>query len=352
MNPTGQPEPVAATGFAAAAQRVAQRVIDGRGAGHFYTRELALAGLLAFPAGSAVRSAGSALARQLRPAAAGWAAEPFGSLTWALWEATGDPQLRDGFVAETAVMLREAPCATDGVYVHPRGAARGGGHAVLLDSGVEQICRLARAAGVSGEARFITACRFQLAAHRALLRDPATGLWCQGRGWCTDPTALSPGAWSRGQGWLLRALVAAARSTSGTLRDELQATLVETVAALLARQDAAGWCHTMMQRPHTASAVETSGTAMIAAALAEAVRHGLIAPQPAGAAVQRALAALTTVIDATGVVHGTCHGPGPLSAEAPWLVPAFAADDAHGAQAVLPLIAAAGCAAPAVAPAH
>jgi rhamnogalacturonyl hydrolase YesR len=149
---------------------------------------------------------------------------------------------------------------------------------------------------------------------------------------------FSPGAWSRGHGWLLRGLVDGARVLPpGDLREALREVIAEVVAALLPLQDEAGCWRALLTRP---SAPEISGTALIAGALARAAHAGLVPAEPALVAAQRALPTVLAQIDAAGVVHGVCPGPGPLSTEEPWLAPSFLPDDPHGPLAVLDLAAA------------
>jgi rhamnogalacturonyl hydrolase YesR len=340
-----------AVAIRAAGERIAARVAASvTDAGHAYTRDLAMVALLDFAAATGAQRWRTVVADEAarRGWAAGfavsWRVEPFGSLSWAWLQATGDARARAAFVAESADMRRVLERTPDGLVTHPRGAARGGGVAVLLDSFQEYACRIARAGAVCGEPAFFSDCADQVLRHRDLLRDPDTGLWRQGRGWLGHaPGLLSPGTWSRGQGWLLRGLAAAAQAIPATADEHamVKDVLVDAVDAACAHQQPSGMWHALPHRPAGASAPESSGTGLIAAAILDSVRTGLLPAEPYRAKALRAVAALLPCVDGTGVVHAACPGPGPLEDETPWLAPAFAPGDPHGPGTVLAALAAA-----------
>ncbi|MEK7414632.1 MAG: glycoside hydrolase family 88 protein [Planctomycetota bacterium] len=267
-----------------------------------------------------------------------WREEPFVSLSWAWANATGDPKRMASYVEGTRDLIRELPRTPDNLITHPRGVARGGGNAVLLDSFQEYAGRMARAAKASGDSSFITECVDQVSKHRALMRDPTTGLWCQGRGWLSgQPMTLSPGTWSRGQGWLLRGLSAATEALprSDPAYTAIRTIFIEAVDAACARQQPSGMWHALPHRPATESGPEASGTAFIAAAILRAIRTGVLPATPYRDHAWRAISALVPRVDANGMVHDACPGPGPLEKEEPWLVPKFPPGDVHGSGTML-----------------
>ncbi len=266
-----------------------------------------------------------------------WRHEPFGSVTWAWASARGDRAVLDAWVDSTLHCVDEVPRSADGLFVHPRGPQPGDGNAVLIDSMQEHVCRLARAAAHSGEQTLAALAVDQMRLHRSLLRDPGTGLWSQGRGWLRDdPQRLSPGAWSRGHGWLMRGFVAAAEilPPSWHERQAFVDVIRELATALLAIQDTDGWWHAMLSRPWAGSGIEASGTAMIAAGMARAVRAGILPADPYAASARRAAAVVATRVGPDGVVADVCPGPGPLAEEGPWLAPSFSCPK-HGPLALL-----------------
>jgi unsaturated rhamnogalacturonyl hydrolase len=197
---------------------------------------------------------------------------------------------------------------------------------------------MARAGALSHDNAYFAEAARQLRLYRSLVRDPQTGLWHQGRGWINgQPEAISPGVWSRGHGWLLRGLTAALAvmpRDSAEYR-EMQQTLVELTDALLARQQPSGMWHCLLDRPPTASPAESSGTAMIATALARASREGTLSGDKYRDAARRAFQALPAYVDAAGVVLSVSPGPGPLESETPWLVDSFPPGNDHGTFALM-----------------
>lgn len=326
----------------AAGVRIAGRVAGfAPDTGHAYTRDLALVALLDFAAATgegrwrAVVGAEVSRRGWTPGFRVPWRSEPFGSLSWAWIQATGDARARTAFIAEADDMRRTLERTADGLVTHPRGASRGGGVAVLLDSFQEYASRVARAG-------FFADCAEQVIRHRQLLRDPATGLWCQGRGWLGDqPERLSPGTWSRGQGWLLRGLVAAAQAIPATAPEHATVARVfgEAVDAACASQQPSGMWHALPHRPSHESVAEASGTGLIAAAILVGVRAGLLPARPYRAHALRAVAALLPCVDGDGVVHAACPGPGPLQDETPWRAARFPPDDPHGPGSVLSALA-------------
>ena len=209
---------------------------------------------------------------------------------------------------------------------------------MLLDSMQEYTARMARAGAMTGEVAYFAEAAKQIRLYRSIVRDPKTGLWHQGRGWLKDqPAGISPGTWSRGHGWLLRGLTAALAEMPRESNEyrEMQTTLVELADALLSRQQPSGMWHCLLDRPPEASPAESSGTAMIATALARASREGTLAGDKYRDAARRAFAALAAYVDSDGVVLSVSPGPGPLESEEPWLVDNFPPGNDHGTFALM-----------------
>lgn len=327
----------------AAAERIVARIRPLR-SDHAYTYDLALQLVLRLD-----EAIGEPAHRQLvadEIAYRGWTAttrvpwrkEPFGSLSWEWARANSGQERFAAFAAEAEDMRRTLPRTHDGIVTHPRGDKRGGGDAVLLDSFAEYASRIARGASVTGDATLRADVAKQVRLHRDLLRDPASGLWRQGRGWpsAERPEELSPGTWSRGQGWLVRGLVAAIEVLPpGSERDTVRDVLIEEFTALAQAQQPSGLWHALPHRPPHESGPETSGSGLIAGAFLDAVRLGIVPADPWRERGLRAVAALLPHVDADGVVHQACQGPGPLSDETPWRALSFAPGDPHGPGTVL-----------------
>ena len=105
--------------------------------------------------------------------------------------------------------------------------------------------------------------------------------------------------------------------------------------ALLRCQQPSGMWHCLLNRAPEASPVESSGTAMIATALALASREGILTEAKYRDAARRAFEVLPAYVDSEGVVLSVSPGPGPLEAEAPWLVDSFPPGNDHGTFALM-----------------
>jgi unsaturated rhamnogalacturonyl hydrolase len=264
-------------------------------------------------------------------------AQPFGSVTFLLAEESGDRAWLDEFIKESTAYRREIPRTAEGAITHPRGKRRGGGDAVLIDALQEYASRMARAGQATGEEAYFAEAARQFRLHRAIVRDPASGLWSQGRGWLLEePQRLSPGAWSRGHGWLIRGLVETLRHTppespeAATLRGYLK----ELADALLAVQQPSGMWHTLLHRPPEESSPEFSGTALISGYLGIALAEGFLEGEPYERAARRAYAALPRSVREDGVIESVSPGPGPLMEEEPYAGRTFPPGEEHGAFAL------------------
>lgn len=262
---------------------------------------------------------------------------PFAHLDYTLYRCLGHREMAAAFVQVSRRMRDQVERSPDGLVLHRSGRRAPG---VLVDFMQDYIARMARVGHLTGETAFFEDVEEQTRRHRALLRDPATGLWRQGRGWdAEDPDALSPGAWSRGQGWVLRGLLDAldALPAGHPASACLRACLRELLDALLGRQDEEGLWHCLVDRPFADSAPETSGSALIAAALYRALAAGHLEGLHYRNAADRALAAVARRVDDEGRVAGSCAGPGPLTQpmQNRYRGRAFPEDEAHGRFAVL-----------------
>ncbi len=335
-----QPDPTGGTAaLTQAAGRVAGRLLGENTAERTYRADLALEALLEL-GNESKRPAWrdhvfAVLARRgLQPSASvPYRTQPFGCLTFAVYRATGDATWIPEFLRESERCRFEHPRSPEGAIMHPRGAQRGGGNAILIDAMQEYAARMARAGAITGDRAWFRECIAQFRIYRTLLRDPGTGLWSQGRGWLADqPEKLSPGAWSRGHGWLLRGLTA---SLAEVPRDsaefkELNACLREFEDALLPRQLPGGLWPTLLHRPPADSPPDASGSALIATAFSRAWREGWLTDDRVRVAALRAFAALPVCVDETGIVLSVSPGPGPLESEADYLVRQFPPGNDHG----------------------
>ncbi|MBD3242563.1 MAG: hypothetical protein GF331_18380, partial [Chitinivibrionales bacterium] len=269
--------------------------------------------------------------------------QPFCCITYELYRRTGRDEFRESFIRESLQWAREAQFDSEGLLVHVGRDGRG----ALVDYLQEYAGRMARTAYLltSADGRKATESPDvrpgqlfdyavgQYRAYRSVLRDPETGLWSQGRGWLPgDSRALSPGAWSRGHGWLMRGLVGVLEHVPdrSSWRREAVALLRELADTLAAVQSHQGMWHQLLHRPLDESFPETSGTGMIAWALAVGVSKGWLARDVYEPVVCRAAGALCGCVDGDGVVYHGCVGPGPLRSEEGYLGVDGPPDEPHG----------------------
>lgn len=279
---------------------------------------------------------------------------PFNALDFAMYRETRDTAWLLAFESSATAILDEPQLSPEGAWLHPCGNHLPGRHAILIDSFQEEASRLVKLAWLIRRGDPVraqldpdeleeTACR-QFEIHRDILRDPATGLWHNGRGWIADDsTRLSPGAWSRGHGWLLRGLMECLDYLEHPVRRErLIGILNEVAEALMRRRADDGIWHALLNEPAECSPPESSGSALIAAALIRAGRSGLpglsVDPVPV---MDSAALLFGNFLRDDGTVLNACKGPGPLAADAAYRHPArFDEQDAHGPAAFCALAAA------------
>jgi len=323
---------------------VADRVVSTGPAGTGYNADLALEGLLEFSA--AMRAPAyrhdvlkKLVDRKLTPTTSiSWNHQPFSCLTFEVSRATHDDAWLPVFLEQSKRCRMEILRSPEGGILHSRGASRGGGEALLIDALGEYIARMAQAGAISGEPEYFRECADQLDIYAAIVRDPVSGLWAQGRGWIGEsPEKLSPGAWSRGHGWLIRGMERSLRwlpPESDEFR-RVQEHLRKLADALLAKQTQSGLWPCLLHRPPHESPLETSGSAMIACHLARAWQAGCLPDEKYKSAALRAFAALPGFVSPEGIVFSVSPGPGPLESEEPWLVQSYPPDDPHGTFAIL-----------------
>ncbi len=340
--------PVAHAGMKEAGDAVATRFIQessNSAAPATYMSELAAEGLLEWGRVSGQDNYRRhvhtvvAASRGLSPSnAVPWRKQPFSCLPYALHEDEPGSGWLAGFVASTEPMRGEIWRDPAGIILHPRGQKRGGGEAMLIDAMQEYAARCARMGAATGDGWWHDECARQFREYRRILRDPATGLYSQGRGWLKDkPEALSPGTWSRGHGWLIRGMEQSLRSLpqGSAPYNEVLGYLTEMADALIKVQRPDGMWPCLLNRPAAETPPETSGTGMIAYHLARALHDGRIRDTRYKEAAMKAFSALPDYVRPDGVVLSVSPGPGPLEEEETWLKPEYPPGDPHGAFAIL-----------------
>ncbi len=329
-----------------AGKRLSDRILRDRPARTNYRYELGLEAALSYAEATGNEHAVNEvfeIARELGVAPEAnisWKTQPFGCLTWALYEASKDERWLDAFRNQTNDLLQNVWRGPDDELLHPRGKSRGGGYAMLIDAMQEYVARMARMAAVSpqGQSPYLNEVVKQCEYYRATLRYRQNGLWSQGRGWVMEfPEQLSPGAWSRGHGWLLQGFTRALEvlPENSEAQEVVQSNFRELCASLLPLQQPDGSWHTMLSRDPAESPIDISGTAMIATAMSKGMRKGWLQNPAYAVAAEKSFALLPKYVTAEGKVLSVSPGPGPLRSEEDYLVKDFPADNDHGIFAVL-----------------
>ena len=161
----------------------------------------------------------------------------------------------------------------------------------------------------------------QIARVEARMRDQKTGLYYHGYDasrkmyWADPDTGCSPNFWLRAEGWFILGLVDVLEIMKdlpmGAERVHLQHMLLDLAKALSKYQDPSGLWYQLIALPELAgNYLETSGTALISAALLKAVRLGFL-PESFRAVGEKAFYGivdhrLTKNADGTPCVTGIC----------------------------------------------
>jgi rhamnogalacturonyl hydrolase YesR len=261
-----------------------------------------------------------------------WRSQPFCSITFEAFVREGGRSFAAPYVEQSNRLRLEIGRSFDGAITH-FGDPRMG--RILIDGLQEYAARMARAGRLSGDETFCDECAAQYRIFRDALRNRRSGLWGHARGWYHDRHFVTPWAWGRGQGWVLRGLVEAMAWLPRDSRAfrELGGMLEDFATALLRFQEPSGFWRQVVDGPE--SWEETSGTALIAAYLSRARRHGFLAGPAFAAAARRAREALASRVSPEGAVSGGCEGTGPQTSLAAYLARRAPLDDLHAVAAVI-----------------
>jgi unsaturated rhamnogalacturonyl hydrolase len=257
--------------------------------------------------------------------------QPFCSINFTLGEQTGNDEWFSGFTAESYRMYLNARKSPEGaVMLNHRE-----GHYILIDYLQEYASRLAKTAHLTGDSKLFEECVNQFILYEKLLRNPKTGLWCQGRGWCEDSMKLSQGAWSRGHGWLMRGLVSSMLYLPEEYRMNLLPVLRRLSFSLLKVQSPEGMFHILLDFPLSESVPDVSGTGMIAYYLAISVQEGWLEEDQFKPAILRATNEMKNYVTEKREVLNSSKGPGPLCSPEEYLNYQPEVDEKHGFQGMI-----------------
>lgn len=244
------------------------------------------------------------------------------------------------FIDQTGKMLAEEPRDQKGRVTHwsPR-LPQDGRQPLLIDFMSGYASRLAEAASLGGPPEWYDQAVYQFIEYAHVLPHPQSELWHLGRGWREDPDELCHGAWSRGHGWLIRGLAETLRwlPEKHHKRSQLIEILESVASALEPIQLPEGRWPVLLHREPDESAAETSGSALIGYGLARAIHDGHLRSDRWRKMAERTIRSCCNQVDAAGIVHGACKGPGTLFTEGVslYLGKSIEPNDHHGAPCVL-----------------
>lgn len=229
---------------------------------------------------------------------------PLAYAALALYAATPDPRYWALAERAAAYIFEEAPRAPDGTILHLDDM-------VWDDTLIGITPFLLSMYAATEEPRYLDEAVDQVLKHSAHLQDPATGLYHHAWRPATD-SLDGPAFWGRGNGWVLLAVseLVAGMPRGHALLPAVQDVFTRHAAGLVAHQDSSGRWRTVITRPD--AYLETSASALIAGALATALRYGELDRAQYEAPAAAALAGVWSQVDAGGIVGGVSTPTWPM----------------------------------------
>lgn len=238
-----------------------------------------------------------------------WRTPLFTCLHFETFLRTGDDQFIASFIQVAKDFRRSVPRDKQGAiisYSKPKI------NRIFVDMLQGYTIFMARAGWLSGDTTFFDECVDQYSRFHAILCDPQTGLWHQGRGFEHALDHVSPDTWGRGQGWVMRGLVESLCYLPPTYskRQALLDMLVTLAAALKTHQDKRGMWHQLVDEPKAYP--ETSGSAFLIHYLYRAIKAGWLPESVYLPVAEKGLQALLGFVHEDGTVSNACQGTPPL----------------------------------------
>ena len=205
-------------------------------------------------------------------------------------------------------LANKAPRTADGTLIHLE-------EAVWVDTLIDVVPFLVQMTQAAGDGQYLDEAANQVVRHAAHLQDSATDLYHHA--WHAPSRSYSgPSDWTRGNGW---ALVTDLELLRGLPIDHPQRAAVLEIfqrqaAAVSTQQAASGLWPTIVTRPDFSQ--ETSGSALIAAALGEGVERGWLDKSTFAVTAERARLGVWGQISVEGIAGGVSGPTGPMLIEA------------------------------------
>ena len=177
-----------------------------------------------------------------------------------------------------------------------------------LDDLYMSIPALAQMGKMSGESKYFDDACKQLIQMTQRMYVPEIGLYRHGWVKSMDPHPTLP--WARANGWTI---MAATELLSVLPPDHpdfetIRSIYRQHIAGIVRHQGINGFWHQLMDRPETYA--ETSATAMFVFSIARGINRGWLDAKAYGSAAILGWNAVSSQIDASGAVNGTCVGTG------------------------------------------
>jgi unsaturated rhamnogalacturonyl hydrolase len=181
-------------------------------------------------------------------------------------------------------------------------------NSVWLDDLYMSVPCLAQMGRLTGERRYFDDAARQILQFHSRMFVTENSLWMHG--WIQEMSPHPAFHWARANGWVLMAMVELLSELPADHPDRAQLlSILETHADGLRQVQApSGLWHQLLDRPD--SYEETSSSGMYVFAIARAINAGWLSPTTYGPVVLRGWDGVTTKVNSTGQVEGTCIGTG------------------------------------------
>lgn len=257
--------------------------------------------------------------------------QPFCSINFTMGNLLGNKKWFTGYIHETYRMRTNEVKSGEGAVM----INHDGKHRILIDYLQEYASRLSKTGYLTNDSTLFIESANQFLIYEELLRNKSTGLWSQGRGWCSDSSLLAEGAWSRGHGWLLRGIVTSMLYMPEKQKSELLPILERVSGSLIKVQAESGMYYILLNLPGGESEPDVSGTGMIAFYMSIAIQNGWLNEKNFKPSVLRATNALKNYVADQGQILSSSKGPGPLCKQDEYRNYKPKIDEKHGFQGVV-----------------